>query len=258
MKDVAMSPDGIPIHYDVEGDGSPALVLVHGWSCDRTYWRGQMSPLARRHQVVAIDLAGHGESGVGRSSWTMPAFGGDVTAVVDRLQLDDAVLVGHSMGGDVIVEAALLLGGRVQGLVWVDTYPSLGVPDSHEKVEAFVKPFRADFPGQVRAFIGTAFTSTSDPTLVEWVISDMASAPPAIALDALAHAFGNEGPVIDALPRISAPLVQISPDYEPTDVESLRSHGIRSVVMSKVGHFLMLEDPDQFNRVLEQVVESFN
>jgi pimeloyl-ACP methyl ester carboxylesterase len=257
MKNVAMSPDGIPIHYDVQGNGSPALVLVHGWSCDRTYWRGQMGPLSRRHRVVAIDLAGHGESGVGRSSWTMPAFGADVAAIVDRLNLDGVVLAGHSIGGDVIVEAALLLGGHVRGLVWVDTYPSLGVPGSHEEVEAFVEPFRADFAGQVRAFIATAFPSTSDPALVEWVISDMASAPPAIAVDALEHAFGNEGPVIDALPRISAPLVQISPDYESTDVESLASHGIRSVVMSKVGHFLMLEDPDQFNRVLEQVVDSF-
>jgi pimeloyl-ACP methyl ester carboxylesterase len=57
--------------------------------------------------VVAIDLAGHGESGVGRKAWTMPTFGDDLVAVVERLALADAVLIGHSMGGDVIVEAAL-------------------------------------------------------------------------------------------------------------------------------------------------------
>ena len=249
MKDVATSPDGISIHYEVDGEGSPTLVLVHGWSCDRTYWRGQMVPLGRRHRVVAIDLAGHGELGTGRGSWTMPAFGADVAAVVDRLSLDDVVLVGHSMGGDVIVEAALLLGERVRGLVWVDTYPSLGVPGSSEPVAAFVARFRPDFAGQVRAFIGTTFPATSDPALAEWVISDMASAPPDIALDALEHSFGNEGPVIAALPRISPPLVQISPDYEPIDVQLLERHGVRTVVLTDAGHFSMLEDPEQFNRV---------
>jgi pimeloyl-ACP methyl ester carboxylesterase len=257
MKDVASSADGIPIHYEVHGDGSPALVLVHGWSCDRSYWRAQVGPLGRRHRVVTIDLAGHGESGVGRPSWTMAAFGADVVAVLDGLDLNDVVLVGHSMGGDVIVEAALLLGGRVRGLVWVDTYPTLAEPQSPEQVEAFAEPFRADFAGHTRAFMSTAFPATSDPALVEWVVSDMASAPPAIALDALVHAFGNQGPVIDALPRISAPLVQISPDYEPTDVESLASYGIRTAMMSNVGHFLMLEDPGQFNSVLEDVIEGF-
>jgi hypothetical protein len=67
----------------------------------------------------------------------------------------------------------------------------------------------------------------------------------------------RQGPVIDALPRISAPLVSISPDYEPTDVDSLASHGIRTVTMSNVGHLLMLEDSEQFNRVLEDVIDGF-
>src|SRR5262245_26315272 len=124
MDQIAIAPDGVRIAFEDHGAELPALVFVHGWSCDRTYWRGQ-APLAERHRVVTIDLAGHGESGVDRASWTMAAFGGDVAAVVEQLGLDDAVLIGHSMGGDVIVEAAPLLGGRVRGLVWVDVYPSL-------------------------------------------------------------------------------------------------------------------------------------
>jgi hypothetical protein len=60
------SSDGIPITYEVRGKGSPTLVFVHGWSCDRTYWKGQIEPFSKIYQVVAIDLAGHGESGKGR------------------------------------------------------------------------------------------------------------------------------------------------------------------------------------------------
>jgi pimeloyl-ACP methyl ester carboxylesterase len=48
------------ISYEVRGGGRP-LVFVHGWSCDRTYWREQMDEFAKRHRVVAIDLGGHGD-----------------------------------------------------------------------------------------------------------------------------------------------------------------------------------------------------
>jgi len=76
------SPDGVTIVYHIEGKGSPALVFVHGWNCDRSYWRDQVAYFARTHTVVAIDLAGHGESGSERKFWAIPAFGADVAAVV--------------------------------------------------------------------------------------------------------------------------------------------------------------------------------
>ena len=55
MRDSATSPDGIEIAYEVEGAGDPAIVLVHGWSCDRTYWREQLVPLAARASAMAPD-----------------------------------------------------------------------------------------------------------------------------------------------------------------------------------------------------------
>src|SRR5215211_3854187 len=82
MRGVVTSRDGIPLAFEVHGAGAPAVVLVHGWSCDRSYWDGQVGPLAARYRTVAVDLAGHGESGSGRRAWTMAAFGEDVVAVV--------------------------------------------------------------------------------------------------------------------------------------------------------------------------------
>jgi len=256
VKDVVRSFDGIPIVFDDHGSAAPSIVLVHGWSCDRSYWRAQ-APLAERHRVVAIDLAGHGESGGGRSSWTMPAFGEDVAAVVRGLGLDDVVLVGHSMGGDVILEAALLLEGDVRGLVWVDTYPSLGKPSTSEEIAAFVAPFEADFVHRTDAFVRTMFPATADPGLVDEIAADMAAAPPDVAVDALRHSFANERPALEALARLGLPLVSISPESPDIDVHSFRRHRIRTVVVGGVGHFAMLEDPSQFNAVLEDVIASF-
>ena len=57
----ATSTDGVRIAYEVHGDGPLALVFVHGWSCNRTFWSAQIEPFAKNYKVVAIDLAGHGE-----------------------------------------------------------------------------------------------------------------------------------------------------------------------------------------------------
>lgn len=257
MTDAVTSPDGIAIRYDVAGSGAPALVFVHGWSCDRSYWADQMRTFARRHRVVAIDLAGHGESGDGREAWTMASFGGDVTGVVEELGLDDLVLVGHSMGGDVIVEAALALADRVRGLVWVDTYASLDSFPSAAEVAGFVVPFRADFSTSTQKLVRGMFPSDADPELVDRVAIDMSSAPPAIALDALRNAISNGEPLLERLPLLSIPIVAINPDYRPTDEGSLRRHGVRPILMSGVGHFLMMEAPDRFNAVLAGVVQGF-
>jgi pimeloyl-ACP methyl ester carboxylesterase len=119
--DNAISADGVSIAYEVRGEGEPALVFIHGWCCDRSYWEEQTPHFAEKYKVVAIDLAGHGESGLDRKEWTMKAFGEDVVAVVNKLNLEQAILVGHSMGGFVILEASSLMPKRVIGLVGADT-----------------------------------------------------------------------------------------------------------------------------------------
>ena len=254
MADVATSTDGIPISFEAAGSGIRALVFVHGWSCDRTYWHQQVAAFADAYRVVTIDLAGHGASGAGRASWTMPSFGADVVAVADALQLRDIVLIGHSMGGDVIVEAALSLGDRVAGIVWVDTYHRLTEPETPDQVDAFLTPFRADFVGATRSLVQHMFPSGSDAGLVEKIARAMSAAPPHVAFDTLRHAFSNEGPVMAALPRLHAPVVAINPDYRPTDEASLGRYGVEVVIAADVGHFLMLEDPKQFNRLLAGVL----
>ncbi|HXC79842.1 MAG TPA: alpha/beta hydrolase [Candidatus Acidoferrum sp.] len=257
MSEVALSSDGMPVAYEVHGQGSPALVFVHGWSCDRKYWRNQLGHFDDRHRVVAIDLAGHGKSGRGRKAYTIPAFGDDVVAVVEKLGIDDIVLIGHSMGGDVIVEAALDLRERVRGLVWVDVYSTLGQISSRAANERFIAPFRQDFETAAGQFVRRMFLAGSDLALVESVVADMSGAPPEIAVDVMEHAINNDGAILAGLRELRVPIVAINPDHQPTDTEALRRHGVRAVTMIGVGHFPMLEDPAAFNRLLGEVIGTF-
>jgi pimeloyl-ACP methyl ester carboxylesterase len=256
MKDLASSADGNRVHFEVDGVGEPALVFVHGWSCDRTYWGPQMEHFAARYQVVAMDLAGHGESSMDREEWTMARFGADVVAVVEKLDLGRLVLIGHSMGGDVIIEAGLRLPERLAGLVWVDVYRTL-VARTRVELEEFLDPFRRDFVAATKGLVHGMFPAGSDPTLVGWVAADMSAAPRDLALDALEHAVENLEAVLAGLPKLTAPLVAINPDYLPTDMEGLRRQGVKAVIMPGVGHFPMMEDPDAFNRLLAETIAEF-
>ncbi|MEZ0239898.1 MAG: alpha/beta fold hydrolase, partial [Chloroflexota bacterium] len=223
MDIVATAPDGLTIHATTDGAGTPALVFVHGWSCDRSHWDHQVRSFAGRHQVVAIDLGGHGTSGSARAIWSIAAFRSDVVAVVEHLELDDVVLIGHSMGGDVVVDAALVLGDRVRGLVWVDVYATLGSPRDPAVIEAFLAPFEADFPTATERFVRGFFPPSADPALVDRVARGMAERPPAIALDAMRHSISNDGPILDqlrALRRRGTPLVSIDP-LPDVDADSL-------------------------------------
>ena len=256
MPDPVHSFDGVPIAYETHGEGAPALVLVHGWSCDRSYWAAQIEPLARALRVVAVDLAGHGESGLEREAWTIAAFGADVAAVVDTLGLDRVVLVGHSMGGDVILEAARRLPGRVAGLVWVDVYKRLGTPRTVEQVRRFMAPFQDEFREATRVFVRNMFPAEADPALVERVVSDMAAAPPSIAIAAMHAATTYDREVREVLDHLGLPRVAINPEQPPTDLESMKRHGFDVVLMPGVGHFPMMEDPERFNALLREVVEA--
>jgi pimeloyl-ACP methyl ester carboxylesterase len=250
----ALSADGVPIHYEVHGSGEPVIVFVHGWCCDRTYWRQQIAPFSARSQVVAIDLAGHGESGRGRASWTMRAFGRDVAAVVTRLDLHDVILVGHSMGGDVVVDAALELAGRVRGLVWVDAYDQLDEPRSPGAIDEFLAPFRENFADTMRAFVRKMFPPGAAPDLVEWVSADMAAAPPAVALDAARHAIAN-GAILPGLLRgVQVPVAALNTGWLRPDVEALARHGVAAVELPEFGHFPMLEAPAAFNAALADLI----
>ena len=125
---IVTSADGVHIEYHVYGDGEPAVVLIHGWSCDGNYWKEQIAPLKAKYTTVTVDLAGHGASGANRTDWSMGNFGEDVAAVVRQIRNRKVVLVGHSMGAPVALEAARRIGDRVVGIIAVDSFKTIGQP----------------------------------------------------------------------------------------------------------------------------------
>jgi pimeloyl-ACP methyl ester carboxylesterase len=264
MLGTVVAPDGVPIRFETHPSAEgPALVLVHGWCCDRTYWAKQIGPLSQRHQVVAVDLAGHGQSGLARREWTMPAFGADVAAVVQHLGLAQVVLVGHSMGGPVVAEAARQLiqdqgmAGRVIGVVGADTYRDLGVTFTAAEIDRIMAPFRQDFPEAARKYVPDMFIAASEAAQRDWIIQDMAAAPPAVGIGAREGSRRYHETLKQTLRGLNVPVVAINSDYRPNDLEAAHGCGVEIRLMSGTGHFVMMEDPATFNRLLEAAVREF-
>lgn len=253
----AMSADGLLIRYEVQGKGAPALVFVHGWCCDRSYWRLQFEEFAAHYTTVALDLGGHGASGQDRAGWTMGAFGEDVAAVVAKLGLAQVILVGHSMGGRVVVEAARRLSGQVIGIVAVDTFDDLEGTRTQAEIEKRLAPFRADFVQATDRFVREGmFIPASDATLIETIATEMAATPPQVGIGALEEFYRHDAELRAGLQAVQVPVAMINSDFEPTDLAAAERFGISVKFMSGVGHFVMLEDPTTFNNLLEAAVQS--
>lgn len=258
--DSAISADGVPISYQVQGDGSPALVFIHGWCCDRSYWDAQVEHFSKNHKVVAIDLAGHGDSGIERAHWTTAAFGNDVAAVIEKLGLDQVVLIGHSMGGFVMIEAAHQMPDRIIGLVGIDTLTDLEDRWTQEQFDEFIAAFKSNFTKATDKFVRTMFPPSADPDLVEQIAADMSSAPSEVGVGAMEGMFAYfNNDMEKALQEIQIPVVCINSDLWETNVEANKKYiaSYELLLMPGLGHFIMMEDPETFNQLLTEAVEKF-
>jgi pimeloyl-ACP methyl ester carboxylesterase len=256
---VVPSKDGTPISYEVSGTREPALVFVHGWSCDSRYWREQTPYFSRKHRVVTLDLAGHGHSGMARADYTMAAFGEDVWAVAEATGSRRVILIGHSMGGSVIAEAARRMPERVIGLIGVDTLENLEYPVTQEEVKKLVAPLEADFPSGSRKFVGEMISAKTDPKLREWILADVSAAPPAVALSAM-HAMMAQyitGEAAKIFEQIRIPVISVNGSLWPINYEANRRHmfSYEAIVLKNADHFLMMNRPKEFNPALKKAIQ---
>lgn len=106
------------VHYETYGQGSP-VVLLHGWLGSWGLWQDTMETLGRHYRTYALDFWGFGESGKKRDSYAVSDFVGLVDQFMDRLGIESAPLVGHSMGGTVGLSVAIHYPRRVRKVIVV-------------------------------------------------------------------------------------------------------------------------------------------
>jgi pimeloyl-ACP methyl ester carboxylesterase len=249
------APDGVSIVYSVAGAGDTALLFIHGGFADRSFFDEQFHALSGHYRVIAVDLGGHGESGRNRTTWGIPQLARDVKAVADAEQLKRVVLFGNSLGGPVAIEAALLLPGRALGVVGIDTFQDLGQPqtpdyrrEAADSLRQRAEAFRKDYAGSMKAMVKMLFQPDADPWLVQEAERRMMRTSTDVAYAVLSSLTDYD--YVASARRLTVPLRTINGDLYPTDVEAARQvkPDFDAIVMKHMGHYPMLERPDEFNR----------
>lgn len=192
------------------GAGHPPLVFVHGLACDGTDWRAQVDAFTPRTTVVVCELPGHGSSPGVPAECTIEAYGAGVARALRELELPPAILVGHSMGCRVILEANRIQPDAVSGLVLVDG-SRIGAGDPQAAERAMADELAGDgYPRFMRQFFESMFFPSSDPALAKAIVDRALRLPAAVGRPLITNLAGwDAGQVENALDAVNVPLLAI-------------------------------------------------
>lgn len=247
---------GVTIDYFAAGEGR-AVVLVHGITESRRTWDPLVAPLiAAGYRVVAVDLRGHGASST-VAPYDLATMASDLRAVLEAEGVDDALLVGHSLGGAVV--SAYAAGGPCRGVVNVDQPLALsGFKAVLGQLEPMLRGSRDEF----RAAIGGVFDDMAGPLAgperervdrlrdpdqeVVLGVWDLIFSATAEAIDAVVDAMAAD----ISVPYLSLHGIDPGPDY--AEWLSERVVGATVEVWNDLGHYPHLVEQERFvSRVVE-------
>jgi pimeloyl-ACP methyl ester carboxylesterase len=244
------SSDGVDIHYEVAGRGDTALVFVHGWMGNVRWWDAQRDAFAATHQIVALDLAGHGRSGRTRTRWTAEAYAGDILAVARAVTASRIILVAHSMAGAYAIVAAPEI-ERLGAVILVDTLKNLDGSLPREQVDAMLATYRADFRTAVETALPAYLFAPRTPRAVtERLTREFLTATGDYAATLIEPLYHFD--VRPAARRVSVPVRGIGTDLHPDNADANRRYfrDYAYVEIPGYGHYPMLEAPETFTEVL--------
>lgn len=253
--------DGVSMSFDNEGKGETAIILVHGWANNRSIWDAQVSHFSEAYQVIAIDLPGFGKSGNNRSEWTIASFGEDIATIIQELHLKKVVLVGFSFGGPIVIEAANKTPDQVIGVVLVDNLQQVEMSYSPPMAH-YVDSLMMDLvnnPSKEK-FIGGGFFKKNVDSAYDRAVSLIDGASQIGWRESLAGLMNwqNES-CLNSIRSVKAPIIAINSDLQPTNIEAFKKYAptFKANIVEDVGHVIMWDDPEAFNRLLKESIQEF-
>jgi pimeloyl-ACP methyl ester carboxylesterase len=263
--------DGARLAFRETGSG-PAVVFLHPTPLDREYWRPMIENLAGVRAIVP-DLRGHGQSELGQNlpvggfsrvpdapALTMAQLASDILALLDHLELPQAVFAGCSIGGYVMLELWRRAPQRMSGLVFICSKPQADAEANLAKRAANIAQIRAEGTGSL--FDGMAKSSTGStaqerrPEIIAEFRSRMTLTPEAAV--AVQAGLGSRPDSLPTLSAIDVPILAIAGGEDsavsPADMEAFNAApgGCEYHLLPDAGHFAAYEQPQKVAALLAE------
>lgn len=274
--DDARTLDDVPLHTDVYGEpktNDETLVFVHGGWLSGSMWGPQIEHFTDDYRVVTVDLRGHGETGAtDERDYTIDLFAEDLRRCLSELDVDQPILCGLSLGGLVAQTFATTYPDELSGLVLADTVESLPPVPMTNLQKQFVFPKVSLYPTfrmlgsgasfrmllqSVRAIEGSYWLALDDDVR-EYAFSEVDRFPIQEFIkvfDALYEADPKDAE------HITAPTLVLYGDHEAKAVVAQNKRLARDIddsvtsIVPDSGHLSNLDNPDVFNRTIEQFLQ---
>lgn len=241
---------GVAIHYDVTGNG-PLVLCTHGYSLTGAMWQADAAALADGYRVATWDIRGHGHSASpdDPAAYSKVLALGDMTALLDELGADRAVLMGHSLGGYLSLSFHVEHPERVRALVLVGTGPGYRNPDARAGWNAQAEERARQFETHGLASLDGAPGHGGRHTSAR-----------GLALAARGILAQHDGLVMEDLPNIRVPtLIVVGADDKPfigaSEYMEKRIPGSRRVVLPDAGHMPNVDQPARFQAELRAFLD---
>jgi pimeloyl-ACP methyl ester carboxylesterase len=239
-----------------DGGSGPAVVFLHSLAGNSGQWAAQLEHVRKTRRAIGMDLRGHGRSeppSDGQHRIEVQVH--DLDAVVDALDLERFALVGHSFGAGVALDYAAARAARVTHLVVADPIGD-GTQTPEEEIQPFLEAL--DSPAYSETIEGYwSSIAGSDGAVLERLLADLRATPRETVVRGL-HAVMAYDPK-PALSRLRTPtLAVVTPANDfPYSMHKV-GPGLPHRVIGGTGHWLQIERPADFNRILDQFLGQKN
>jgi pimeloyl-ACP methyl ester carboxylesterase len=258
------------LHHVATGQGGPPIVFVHGFGCALSDWDAQVAHFSPRLRTIAVDLPGHGDSPGSAADCSIERYGADVAELMRALRLPPAVLVGHSMGCRVVIEAALQAPEHTAAVILVDG--SQFAPAMAAVLQRrFAEP--DGFVTMVNGLFTDMFTSRSDPATAATVAARALRLPRSVGEKMLTDLQRYDVVRLTAsLACVRVPVMALQTTYsnEQRERRSLEAGqttpylatlasaipSVRIEVIPETGHFPQLDEPERTNVLIDRFIAS--
>lgn len=253
--------DGTKLEYTRAGSGDIAIAFIHGWCCNKDFWKYQLPYFEKNYEVISLDLAGYGNSDV-RIENSFDAWGKDVLSVIKEVNPEKYILVGHSSGGYVVLNAAMQADNKLLAIVGVDSYrgkmeyqysDSVAIASSEEVSnlsDAQYKEYIND--------IDRWFVPSSDTSDISWIKREMVNCLKETAAEGIREYYRYMNRRAEDFNDLGIKIFGINKIHSKFDTAFFSKPGIdfTPYYVNNVGHFVMMDDVETFNLLLEDIIKS--